>query len=447
MRKKKQDGESDLPEDVTGLLEGPQHLYMPVTRAYTAPNGDWLVQGRAISDVVHPAGRFKTMFDYPSAKEAFKRWRGNVREQHNPEKAVARGIDWTPNDSEKAIDMVARVSKGAPDTWAKLQDDVLTGFSIHLLPGFKTDWVTVNGERVLRYSDYDFLEISLVDAPGIPGCEVSIVRANGFVNDEVVDIQEAPETPAESETPAPLAVQAVAQPSEVERAGAAVSAERMGRMHAARDSALSSARQMLSACPCDECQAMADKLDPDQDGDVDLDGSAADTDNDAEALVERVLRSVMPRILEELQPSVQRYQAIAGTLSRISDPDLSPVTRALGDITTQVSGLTTQLDALSAKMQAQDGLHAELSEVKGLVQQIHEQPIPGQHPVLRARDLGLTPETKRLATDLPPATSQMSDAEAMRRVGQLGLLKKPSEMTAYEQTQAAYAAIQPIQRT
>lgn len=404
----------------------PPVLYMGVTRAYTADNGDWLVQGRAISEVVHQHGTIKTVFDYPSAKRAFERWRGNVREQHDPLKAVGHGLDWTPNDAEKAVDLVTRVSKGSPDTWAKLNDNTLTGYSIHLKPGFQTKWETINGERVLRYLDYDFAEISLVDAPGIPTCDVAIVRADGFINDEVVDIS-ASNTPA-NEPP----VQAVAGESDVARMGAAISQDRMAKMHEGRDATLMAARTQMTACGCAECEAMLHILDPDNDGDVDLPGSAADTDDDADALVERVMRRLMPVVVEQLQPSVMRYQAIAGDLSRLQVPsvDLAPVQRSIDALQERVTALGTTQNAMDEQVK-------RLAAIETMVKQIHETPMPGG-PVLRAVD-------KRLITDPAPSQGQtMSNEEVIRRASELGIVD-PRRLSPQQQVNAAMNAIQPLQ--
>lgn len=414
-------------QDVTALDGGtPPMLYMGVTRAYTAPNGDWLVQGRAINETVHQHGTIKTVFDYPSAKRAFETWRGNVREQHDVTKAVATGIDWTPNDAEKAIDLVVRVSKGSSDTWHKLNDNVLTGFSVNLKQPYKATWETINNERVLRYSDYEFAEISLVDAPGIPGCNVSIVRADGSVNDEVVDITEAGDS----------SVQAV-EDGNVERKSVAISKENMSKIHTARDSALSSARAALAVCPCPECASMANQLDPDQDGDVDLNGVDAD-DGAVATMTERVLRRLMPVIVEQLQPSVMRYQAIAGDLSRLNIPsvDLEPVQRAIAGVQEAVTASSSNTEVVT-RLDALDGSVKRLEAIEQMVRKIHDTPMPGG-PVLRSAD-------KRLITDTPQTQQAMSDAEVTQRAAQLGIVDA-RKLSPQGQVNLAYNAMQPIKQ-
>ena len=69
---------------------------------------------------------------------AFTRFRGNIREQHDPHKAVGRIINFKEDslhdpDTGKTYSGVfvsAYVSKGAEDTWQKVLDGTLTGFSI-----------------------------------------------------------------------------------------------------------------------------------------------------------------------------------------------------------------------------------------------------------------------------------------------------------------------------
>jgi hypothetical protein len=69
---------------------------------------------------------------------AFKKFRGNIREQHDHKKAVGRIVDFREDsvyDAEtgktyNGVFVSAYVSKGAEDTWQKVLDGTLTGFSI-----------------------------------------------------------------------------------------------------------------------------------------------------------------------------------------------------------------------------------------------------------------------------------------------------------------------------
>lgn len=384
-------------------------MYMGITRA-VVENNDWIVEGQATSDVIDT---YDTIFDYESSKKAFERWRGNVREQHDPKKAVGRGIKWTPDDATHRIALRALVSKGAPDTWHKVEDGVLSGFSVALKPGFKTKYVERNGRRVLCYYDFDYAEISLVDNPGSPGCDITVVRADGVIT-EVVDTSEENQQPP---------IQSVAQATE-ERAGARVSAETRSGMHEVRDHMLTGARKQMGTCNCDECQAMAKQLDPDNDGDIDLAGSDADTDNDAEKLAERVVVAV----LRLLNPSIQRYHALAGRFAAIHEQiiDVAPIQRSLDSIITRLDSVPTQASL--------DEVRASLETVRGQVDKIAAQPAEGG-PILNAAD-------KRLATD--PQHQQSTspyeqEARILHELSQRGVLE-----TTRQQTAAAAMMIRPI---
>ncbi len=112
----------------------------------------------------------------PSAAsiKAFERFRGNIREMHDDKKAVGKLVSFKEDsfyDQEtgklyKGIFVSAYVSKGAQDTWEKVLDKTLTGFSIG---GNVKDYEdTYNKEidksiRIIK--EYDLFELSLVDNP------------------------------------------------------------------------------------------------------------------------------------------------------------------------------------------------------------------------------------------------------------------------------------------
>src|SRR5437879_9036413 len=92
-------------------------------------DAEWIVEGQATAEV---PDSFGTMFTYAASKKAFERWLAkyaNVREMHG-KKAAGKGIAITYDDQNKRILTRTRVSKGAPDTWAKIQDGTLNGFSV-----------------------------------------------------------------------------------------------------------------------------------------------------------------------------------------------------------------------------------------------------------------------------------------------------------------------------
>lgn len=112
----------------------------------------------------------------PSAAsvKAFEKFRGNIREMHDEKKAVGKLVSFKEDsfyDQEsgkiyKGVFVSAYVSKGAQDTWEKVLDGTLTGFSIG---GSVKDYEDTYDEgmdksiRVIK--EYDLFELSLVDNP------------------------------------------------------------------------------------------------------------------------------------------------------------------------------------------------------------------------------------------------------------------------------------------
>lgn len=112
-----------------------------------------------------------------ASEKAFERFRGNLREMHAPI-AVGKVLSFHPEDffdkesgkTYKGIYVNAYVSKGAQDTWEKVLDGTMTGFSIggnivqsSMEPG---DDVNSDSRRVIK--EYDLMELSLVDSPANP---------------------------------------------------------------------------------------------------------------------------------------------------------------------------------------------------------------------------------------------------------------------------------------
>src|SRR5579872_2042035 len=67
---------------------------------------------------------------FDAHKDAFARWFpiGNVREQHDEKKAVGTAFSRTEDDEGRRIYVGTRISRGAQDTWLKVEDQVLKGF-------------------------------------------------------------------------------------------------------------------------------------------------------------------------------------------------------------------------------------------------------------------------------------------------------------------------------
>jgi hypothetical protein len=104
--------------------------------------------------------------------KAFEKFRGNIREMHDDKKAVGKLVSFKEDsfyDQEtgkfyKGVFVSAYVSKGAQDTWEKVLDGTLTGFSIGGSVNDYEDSYDENLDKSIRViKDYDLFELSLVD--------------------------------------------------------------------------------------------------------------------------------------------------------------------------------------------------------------------------------------------------------------------------------------------
>jgi len=108
-----------------------------------------------------------------ASRAAFKAARGNIREMHQPI-AVGKIVNFEekdyfdPDSGEMftGIYVTAYVSKGAQDTWEKVLDETLTGFSIGGEITEADNEFVKEANRTVRFiKGYDLTELSLVDNP------------------------------------------------------------------------------------------------------------------------------------------------------------------------------------------------------------------------------------------------------------------------------------------
>jgi hypothetical protein len=376
---------ADLPSEIS--------YYAPITRINQEKRE---VIGVATAEV---KDAYRTVIGYEASKDAFHRWRGNIREMHQS-KAVGRALEIMPDDEHRRIIVRARISKGAEDTWQKILDGTLTGFSIG---GKNGKWTTrtIDGEELPYLERYDQAELSVVDNPACPASSIEVVRADGMASDVL-----APDDELEPKIPA-------AQPIEasVERAGARLSKETMDALHQARDHAMNSAKSTMTTCNCDDCTGIMNRIaeHDDNDGDVDANEIAPAT---MRKLVADIVREVVTEAVQaQIAPTMSRVNALlAADASRTETPD---ITRRV------------------------DGIDEQLSDIKELVEKIAAQPTDGG-PVLH----GASPVDKRLATQGGNA-SRSTDADAIARAMELGFAP-PSD--PQEAIRAAAKLFKPIPR-
>jgi hypothetical protein len=136
-----------------------------------------------------------------ASMEAFAKFRGNIREMHQP-LAVGKMVDFKEDkyfDPEskkfyKGVFVSAYVSKGAQDTWEKVIDGTLTGFSIGGRMNKWDDAYDEKADKKIRViKQYDLVELSLVDSPANQFANiVSIEKVDG------VDVIKGDETVLEN---------------------------------------------------------------------------------------------------------------------------------------------------------------------------------------------------------------------------------------------------------
>jgi hypothetical protein len=108
-----------------------------------------------------------------ASMDAFAKFRGNIREMHQP-LAVGKMVSFKEDkyfdpESKKfysGVFVSAYVSKGAQDTWEKVLDGTLTGFSIGGRMNKWDDAYDEKADKPIRViKEYDLVELSLVDSP------------------------------------------------------------------------------------------------------------------------------------------------------------------------------------------------------------------------------------------------------------------------------------------
>jgi hypothetical protein len=143
------------------------------------------VSGFATLDNVDQTGDVVTA---EASLKAFEGFRGNLREMHNST-AVGKVVSFKPEtyydpkskEFYNGVYVDAYISKGAQDTWEKVLDGTLSGFSIGGKINESDNEVNkANGKTVRFIKDYDLIELSIVDSPANELCNVlSIQKVNG----------------------------------------------------------------------------------------------------------------------------------------------------------------------------------------------------------------------------------------------------------------------------
>jgi len=120
--------------------------------------------------------------------KAFENFRGNIREMHGSH-AVGKMVSFKPEtyydpatkEFYNGVYVDAYISKGAQDTWEKILDGTLQGFSIGgKILDSENEVNKATGKPVRFIKDYSLIELSVVDSPANELCNIlSIQKMNG----------------------------------------------------------------------------------------------------------------------------------------------------------------------------------------------------------------------------------------------------------------------------
>jgi hypothetical protein len=135
-----------------------------------------------------------------ASMKAFAKFRGNIREMHQPlsvGKMVSFKEDkYFDSDTKKfytGVYVSAYVSKGAQNTWEKVLDGTLSGFSIGGRMNKYDDMYDESMEKTIRIiKDYDLVELSLVDNPANQFANIlSVEKVDGvdMIKGETLDTE------------------------------------------------------------------------------------------------------------------------------------------------------------------------------------------------------------------------------------------------------------------
>ena len=131
--------------------------------------------------------------------KAFEQFRGNIREMHDDKKAVGKLVSFKEDsfyDQEtgkfyKGVFVSTYVSKGAQDTWEKVLDGTLTGFSIGgSVKDYEDTFDESTNKSIRIIKDYDLFELSLVDNPANQYANVISIEkghAGGYLSKALIE--------------------------------------------------------------------------------------------------------------------------------------------------------------------------------------------------------------------------------------------------------------------
>ena len=144
-----------------------------------------IVSGFASLDNIDRQGDIVTK---EASVSAFGKFAGNIREQHDAKKAVGKMVEFkedtyfdeNANKMYAGVYVSAYISKGAEDTWEKVLDGTLTGFSIAGDIDEEDTMYDGDLEKSIRViKEFTLSELSLVDVPANQFANVLSIQKSG----------------------------------------------------------------------------------------------------------------------------------------------------------------------------------------------------------------------------------------------------------------------------
>jgi phage head maturation protease len=370
---------------------------------------------------------YGTIFDYDAMKAAVQRWIGNIREQHDDKKAVGRRISATFDDEKRQVILRSYISKGAPETWEKLLDGTLSGYSIGVYRYSKPAMRIVGNQTVPCYTDFDLAEVSVVDAPSNPGAATSgliIYRMDGFADAAFEFIQE--EEPCQehpfsifssgaenkmSKYQSVFVSQNIEKDKSVTESIKVESDDVHGQTDMVSGSSMHEAIQtLLRTCTCKLCQNVISIFELSENGEdvIDVSESTYELPQTIQSdLIRRAIHNATQQTFDEvLSPAIRQLRSVTARLASVPE----------------IAGIATQLDTLLDSQKI----------ITELVQKIAKQEMPGG-PILRAADRTLSINQQSVmdaSANIHDGTLEQTDLNALQKLARMGLLT-PEQQTVF----------------
>lgn len=171
------------------MLPKPIRLNIPISKVDEEQRTVW---GYATVEELDSAHE---IVSYEASKKAFAGWIGNIREMHG-DVAVGKKVEVKFDDANKGVWLGAYISKSedGENAWIKVKEGILQGFSIG---GRMNDFSIVkhDDEDVVKITDYELAEVSLVDSPAAPSAVFQMVKSSKGGLQRTEEMQKAPGRP------------------------------------------------------------------------------------------------------------------------------------------------------------------------------------------------------------------------------------------------------------